>query len=200
MFNIGLIHRTIKKLSQGVSTKDRLCTEIKLSKGSIHNQLRIAKEFGIVRQRNNKYFLTDFGDKYVLYCNDEIFIEELSFQQSELLKSFIAKDPFFSSTVFGIYCIVESALTLSRNNYPIEFNYLVKIFKTISGKNYEWKAKRSQTTATYTFLNFAIDLGLLGKIGKKIIITPSGFRFILMLQLYKSIDMVSGLTTKSVRE
>ena len=56
------------------------------------------------------------------------------------------------------------------------------------------KAKKSLSTATYSYLNYSIKLGLLGKIGKSIVITPTGFRFILMLQLHKSIEMVESLT------
>lgn len=95
--------------------------------------------------------------------------------------------------VFGIYALVETVFLLARNLYPIEFKTLAQNFAVISGKSLEWKQARSKSTATYTFLNFAIDLGLLGKIGDRILITPSGFRFILMLQLYKSIEMIESL-------
>ena len=70
------------------------------------------------------------------------------------------------------------------------------MFQTVSGKVGEWQAVKSLSTATYTFLNFAIDLELLGKIGKQIVITPAGFRFILMLQLHKSIEMIESLSTQ----
>jgi hypothetical protein len=43
-------------------------------------------------------------------------------------------------------------------------------------------------------LNFSTDLELLGKIGKQIVITPAGFKFILMLQLHKSIEMIESLS------
>lgn len=64
---------------------------------------------------------------------------------------------------------------------------------------HEWQAKKSLSTATYTYLNYAIKLGLLGKVGKQVLVTPSGFRFILMLQLYKSIEMVESLSPESNR-
>ncbi len=40
------------------------------------------------------------------------------------------------------------------------------MFTIVSGKIFEYQAQKSRSTATYTYLNFAIDLGLLGKIGK----------------------------------
>jgi hypothetical protein len=57
-------------------------------------------------------------------------------------------------------------------------------FLKTSGKKHEWQAQKSLSTATYTYLNYAVKLGLLGKIGKHVVITPAGFRFILMLQLH----------------
>lgn len=199
VFSIGLINRVLNALSDGIVKEKKLSEVTGLSKGSVHNHLRVAKEFGLVRERNKRYLLTDLGDKYVSSGNKGVFADILSIEQSEILKQFIAKDPFRSSTVFGIYSIVESAFILSRNSYPISFQDLVKTFRTISGKISEWRAEKSQNTATYTFLNFAIDLGLLGRIGNQIVITPAGFRFMLMLQLHKSIEMVETLTSESSR-
>ena len=71
------------------------------------------------------------------------------------------------------------------------------MFQIVAGKSKEWQAQKSLSTATYTFLNFVIDLELLGKIGKQIVITPAGFRFILMLQLHKSIEMIESLSLKN---
>lgn len=197
VFNIGLINRTLIEVGRGTSKKNEIASKIKLSRSSIHNHLRVAKEFGLVRERSTGYFLTDLGDKYVQNSNDGVLIDSLTDRQIELLKEFIAKDPFYSSVVFGIYSIVESAFLLSRNKYPIELDDLRRMFQTVSGKITEWKARKTISTATYTFLNYAIDLELLGKSGKMVIITPAGFRFILMLQLHKSIEMIESLSTKN---
>jgi DNA-binding transcriptional ArsR family regulator len=197
VFNIGLINRVLNELNKGIVKQEELTKVTKLSKGSVHNHLTVAKELGLVRERNKQFSLTDLGDQYLASGSEGAFISILSEEQSEKLKRFIAQDPFYSSTVFGIYSIVESAFILSRNSYPINFEDLVKMFKTTSGKISEWRAVRSQNTATYTFLNFAIDLGLLGKIGRQIVITPAGFRFILMLQLHKSIEMVESLSIET---
>ncbi len=193
VFNIGLINRTIVELSQGFGKQNEIASKIKLSKGSVHNHLRVAQEFALVRERKQNYFLTDLGDKYVQSVNQGVLIDSLNKAQIVILKEFISKDPFYSSTVFGIYSIVESAFLLSRNKYPIDLEDLRKMFQTVGGKTSEWRTQRSLSTATYTFLNFAIDLELLGKMGKQIVITPAGFRFILMLQLHKSIEMIDSL-------
>lgn len=196
VFSLGLINRTLLKLYEREKSQKEIAIKLGLSIGSVHNHLRIAKEFGLVRERNKNYFLTDIGDKYIAQTPEGVLVDRLSQEQISILKQFIAKDPFYSSSVFGIYSIVESSFLLSRNIYPIKLTDLQQMFKTVAGKSYEWRATRSISTATYTFLNFAIDLELLGKIGKKIVITPSGFKFILMLQLHKSIEMIESLTIR----
>jgi len=196
VFSLGLINRALVYLSKGENKQDEIATKTRLSKQSIHNHLKVAKDFGLVRERDKKYFLTDIGDKYVQFCSKDALIDKLNEKQIELLKHFVAKDPFYSSTVFGVYSIVESAFLLSRNSYPIKLSDLRDMFKKVSGKVNEWQAEKSLSTATYTFLNFAIDLELLGKVGQQIVITPAGFRFILMLQLHKSIEMIESLSTK----
>lgn len=197
VYSFGLINRAVKKLGEGITDKEKIIEQTQLSKFSVHNHLRIAKEFGLARERSKKYFLTDLGDKYLAEMPDGKLADEVSKPQAEILKQFIAKDPFYSSTVFGIYSIVESAFLLSRNIYPIEFADLIQMFKTVSGKKFDWQSQRAQQTATYTFLSFAVELGLLGKIGKQIVITPAGFRFILMLQLHKSIEMIESMNLKN---
>lgn len=194
VFNIGLINRTLAELANGAMDQNNIALKINLSNGSVHNHLRLGLDFDLVRMRNKQYFLTDRGDEYVQNYNKNAPIEVLSEKQIDILKELVAKDPFYSSSVFGVYSMIESAFLLSRNSYPIQLIDLRRIFRTIAGKDNEWQAEKSLNTATYTFLNFAIDLELLGKIGQQIVITPAGFRFILMLQLHKSIKMIEGLS------
>ena len=197
VFSLSLINRALLQLDDGVTKQEDIAEKTQLSKQSIHNHLKVAKEFGLIRERDKHYFLTDIGDQYMQSCNKNALINQLNEKQIEILKNFVADDPFYSSTVFGIYSVVESAFLLSRNSYPIELLDLRKMFQNVSGKVKEWQAEKSLSTATYTFLNFAIDLELLGKIGQQIVITPSGFRFILMLQLHKSIEMIESLSTNN---
>lgn len=194
VFNLGLINRALICLGAGETNQEKIAIQINLSKQSIHNHLKVAQEFGLARQRDKHYFLTDIGDQYVQWRNRDVLVDKLSEKQIEILKQFVADDPFYSSTVFGVYSIVESAFLLSRNSYPLELSDLRDMFKRVSGKVNEWQAEKSLSTATYTFLNFAIDLELLGKVGQRVVITPAGFRFILMLQLHKSIEMIESLS------
>lgn len=194
VFNLGLINRALIRLGVGATTQEKIAIQTNLSQQSIHNHLKVAQEFGLVRERDKHYFLTDIGDQYVQWCNGDVLVDKLNEKQIEMLKQFIADDPFYSSTVFGVYSIVESAFLLSRNSYPLELSDLRDMFKRVSGKVNEWQAKKSLSTATYTFLNFAIDLELLGKVGQQVVITPAGFRLILMLQLHKSIEMIESLS------
>ena len=197
VFSFGLINRALSYLIMGETKQEEIATKTGLSKQSVHNHLKVAKEFGLVRERDKNYFLTDIGDQYAQNINRDTFIDRLNDDQIGILKQFVASDPFYSSTVFGIYSIVESAFLLSRNSYPLRLADLREMFKKVSGKVNEWQAEKSLSTATYTFLNFAIELELLGKVGQQVVITPAGFRFILMLQLHKSIEMIESLSNNN---
>jgi hypothetical protein len=175
VYNIGLINRALFEIFNGESLISKISERVHLSNNSIKNHLIFAKEFGLIRERNRRFYLTDIGDKFISGIEYNAFKDNLEEYQKELLKQFISNDPFYSSTVFGIYSIVESAFILSRNEYPIQLDELRKEFIILSGKKTEWKSQRSINTSTYTFLNYAIDLDLLGKIGKQVVITPSGF-------------------------
>lgn len=199
IFNIGLINRVIKGLENGLSKLKDLSEFSRLATRSITHHLKFAIEFGLVSQRKDRYYLTDLGLKYVSFGEESLTRDELSEEQTGLLREYIAKDPFSSPIVFGIYTVVESTFFLARNKYPVDFEALKGFFLKASGKEYEWHAPKSLSTATYSYLNYAIKLGLLGKIGKQIVITPSGFRFILMLQLHKSIEMIETLVPEQNR-
>ena len=43
------------------------------------------------------------------------------------------------------------------------------------------------------YSNYAIDLGLAAKMGEKFYLTPVGVRFIMLLNLHKTIKMVDSL-------
>jgi len=193
VFSLGLINRALNQLKQGKTSQVEISKAIDLSKQSVHNHLKVAKEFGLVRERDKKFYFTDIGDQYVQYINENNDFKKLSKRQIGILKQVVGNDPFYSSTVFGIYSIVESAFILSRNSYPLKLIDLREMFSKVSGKVNEWNAYKSVSTATYTFLNFAIELELLGKVGQQVVLTPAGFRFILMLQLHKSIEMVESI-------
>ena len=94
VFNLGLINRALVHLGKGENKQDEIATKTKLSKQSIHNHLKVAEEFGLVRKRDKRYLLTDIGDQYVRFCNTDVFTNQLNMKQIEILKQFVAEDPF----------------------------------------------------------------------------------------------------------
>jgi hypothetical protein len=55
------------------------------------------------------------------------------------------------------------------------------------------RADKASNDAFIMYSNYAIDLGLLAKLGQDYYITPSGIRFILLLELNKSILFVNSI-------
>jgi hypothetical protein len=138
----------------------------------------------------NDFYLTDLGKKYVNLKDDKI--ERLNDKQVDLLKEHIIKNPFSSPAIYGIYVAVETIFLLSKNYYPVPLNESHSFFATLSGKQSEW-AEKASTDAFCMYSNYAIDLGLLTKINHDYYITPAGIRFILLLELNKSILFVNSI-------
>ena len=194
VINLGLINKTLSKIDQGSTDESSIAESLNLSQNSIHNHLKIAGKLGLVTIKKKKYHLKELGNHFLNKRDKDISDNTISNEQTKFLRDFIAKDPFYSNMVFGVYSIIESVFILSRNSYPIEFTDLIEIFRIVSGKQTEWKSQKGRQTATYTYLNYAINLSLLAKFGSKVVITPDGFRFMLMLQLHKSIKMIESLS------
>lgn len=160
------------------------------SKSTIVSYLRLAGELSLIQKMANDFQLTDLGEKYVDLREDRI--ERLNDRQVELLKDFIVKNPFYSPTVYGIYVVVETIFLLSKNYYPVSLDKAHNFFSILSGKESEWAEKASKD-AFSMYSNYAINLGLLAKIRYDYYITPSGIRFILLLELNKSILFVNSI-------
>ena len=116
--------------------------------------------------------------------------DHVSEDQAGVLRDFIVEDPFASTTVLGIYSIVESVFTLSRNTYPVPSAMVMPFFRDATGKHFEWSQQKSVYNGTHMYSNYAIDLGLLGRSGDALYLTPDGVRFILLLQLHKSLKLI----------
>ncbi len=176
-------HNTIEGLSQAIG----------IAANTVRNHLRFGALLGIVRKYRKKYFLTDLGISYVGLRDPSLSLYKISNAQIDLLRRYIIRDPFSSSVVFGIYSLVESVFTLARNSYPVAMKDLVPYYRETVGKRFDWPADRSAFLGTHAFSNFATELGLIAMVRDKIMLTPSGFRFILMLQLHKGIRIVDSL-------
>jgi DNA-binding transcriptional ArsR family regulator len=128
VFNIGLINRVMKGLENGFTTVKEIADFCHLSIRSVTHHLKFSIELGLITQRKNRYYLTDLGLNYLSLGDESLTRDELSEEQAMLLREHIAKDPFSSPIVFGIYTIVESAFFLARNNYPVDFEELKSFF------------------------------------------------------------------------
>lgn len=192
VWNIHLINRVLYNLSKQ-NTVNGLMQVLKISKNSIRNHLAFAEKLSLVRKEGLKYFLTDFGVDYVNARDSRLSENFLSEKQTNLLQNKIARDPFASEIIFGIYTVVESIFTLARNEYPVNLDHLIEYFRETVGKRREWNTKRSSWLGAGAYSNFAIELGLIARVGNNMMLTPAGFRFILMLQLHKGIKIVDAL-------
>ena len=192
LWNIHLIHRVLYSLPTHQSIPS-LAKAIGLSAKSVGNHLRFAQELQLVTHRQQLFELTEVGEAYVAARDPEMPSGFTSEHQTEILRNFIIKDPFASPTIFGIYTLVEAVFALSRNGYPVPWDSLTAYFREASGKRFEWAASKTAYHGTRMYSNFAAELGLLGRIGHNLYLTPDGIRFILLLQLHKSIKMIDAL-------
>lgn len=195
LWQIHLLNRLLYALSEKkILIKKELAEETRLSVSTIGSYLRLAIDLHVIEAtENKKYQLTDLGKKYVWSRDVKVPVEFISDEQSRVLQDFIIKDPFVSRTVFGIYTMVESVFTLSKNTYPVPLDIVMNYFRESSGKHFEWSTKKTTLDGNKMYSNYAIELGLIGRIGDKFYITPDGVRFILLLQLHKTIKVIDAL-------
>jgi len=192
VWNIHLINRVLYGLTRH-STINELAAHLQIAWKTIRNHLQFATELGLVRQLNRRYSLADLGAEYV-QARDPLLPEDaVSEEQLRILRSHIVSDPFASRVIFGIYSVVEAVFILARNTYPVEMGDLVNYYREAVGKRFDWVANRSAFVGASEYANFAVELGLLAKTGSNLLLTPSGFRFVLMLQLHKGLKLVDAL-------
>ena len=193
LWNLYLLNRLLYQMEK-TQTRNELVSKTGLSKSTIGSYLRFAEEMRLVAKKSTKeYILTELGKKYVWNRNPKAPEEYISEQQAKVLQDFIIKDPFVSRAIYGIYTIVESVFTLSKNTYPVPLDLVINYFRESSGKFFEWASQKAALDGTKMYSNYAIELGLIGRIGDKFYITPNGVRFILLLQLHKAIKTVDAL-------
>ena len=190
-YSVTRIIKVARAMAEGATHIGKIAAATSLRKSTAYHLLTGALDFGVVRKKGERWFLTDFGDSFVSAGDGGA--GALTSDQTEMIRGFVSKNPFYSPTVFGIYAVVECAFLLARNSYPVEIRDLKDNFRMIGGKVHEWR-DNVVDRRTRAFLRFAVELELLGRIGDKAVITPAGFRFILMMQLHKGIEMIEGLS------
>lgn len=193
VWNLHLLNRVLYALLDHNTLSD-ITQAVRLATNTVRNHLRTCENLLLVNKLGGKFFLTDVGLQYVRYRNASLPISTLSARQINLLREIIIRDPFASPMIFGIYSIVEVVFVQSRNTYPVPLDVLIKHFTDFVGKRFEWTTERSAFLGTKAYLNYAVELGLLGNIGNKVFLTPTGWRFILLLQLHKGIKLVDALS------
>lgn len=190
LWNLNLLNRILYSMNEETTIADLIHSTI-LSKSTVGSYLRLSSELGLTKMKPN-IVLTEMGIEYVKNRDAEKSIEFISDAQTDVLKNFITSNPFSSPAIFGIYSAVETIFTLSKNFYPVPLRESSKQFAYLAGKYNEWAAK-AQNDAFIMYSNYCIDLGLLAKVNRDYYITPSGIRFILLLELNKSILFVNSI-------
>lgn len=190
LWNLHLLNRILYSINTE-TTIEKLTHSTKLSKSTANSYLRLSTELGLTKIKP-KIILTELGIEYVKNRDKEKSVEFISELQTEVLKHHITNNPFSSPAIFGIYSAVETIFALSKNYYPVPLNAASKFFSSLAGKQNEWVAKAAND-AFIMYSNYGIDLGLLAKISRDYYITPSGIRFILLLELNKAILFVNSI-------
>lgn len=190
LWNLNLLNRILYSIKDE-STVEELIEKTALSKSTVGSYLRLSTELGLTRSRP-QVNLTYLGLNYVSKREQLKPVEYIGDEQTEILKEHIMQNPFFSPAIFGIYSVVETVFALSKNFYPVPLKEAIKYFRYLTGKQSEWAAKAAND-AFIMYSNYGIDLGLLAKIGRDYYITPSGVKFILLLELNRAILFVNSI-------
>ncbi|WP_413906956.1 hypothetical protein [Candidatus Endomicrobiellum trichonymphae] len=71
---------------------------------------------------------------------------------------------------------------------------LIEYFTLYAGKLYDWQTEKAQFHGARMYSNYAIDLGLIAKTDDAFYLTPDGFKFVIQMQLHKSLNLMNNLT------
>jgi DNA-binding transcriptional ArsR family regulator len=190
LWKLNLLNRILYSIINE-NTIEELAKKTGLSVSTVGSYLRLSTELGLTT-RKPKVSLTHLGSTYVAKREQSAPIEYISDEQTDVLKEHITQNPFYSPAIFGIYSAVETIFALSKNFYPVPLKEAIIYFSYLTGKQSEWAAKAAND-AFIMYSNYGIDLGLLAKIGRDYYITPSGIKFILLLELNKAILFVNSI-------
>jgi len=83
--------------------------------------------------------------------------------------------------------------TRRKASYPVPLEQLEQYFAIYSGKSLEWQTPRAKMYGAKMYSNYAIDLGLLAKNDSSVYLTPEGFKFVIQMQLHKSLKLMNYL-------
>jgi len=193
IWNIHLINKFIYDLLKTDSIKE-LRQIYDGSQKTLYNKIKFANELNLINWTPNGDYisLSELGKKYVnaTEINSQ---DRLNEEQANLLKKYVMQNPYASSVVLGIASLVESIFSLSKNTYPVPISQLVEYFTYHSGKIYDWQTDKAKFHGAKMYSNYAIDLGLVAKTDNHVYLTPEGFKFVIQMQLHKSLKLMDNL-------
>lgn len=191
IWNIHLINKFIYHLTATNSVKE-LQAIVGGSTKTLYNKIRFANELGLLNwSKNGDYIaLTQLGEKYIA-AKDDYLGQALSEDQAKQLKDYVMQNPYASCVSLGIASIVECVFTLSKTCYPVQIAQLEQYFAVYSGKSLEWQTSTAKIYGAKMYSNYAIDLGLLAKNDTSIYLTPEGIKFVVQMQLHKSLKLMN---------
>ena len=92
-YSIRRMLRPLVQLSAGATKMDAIARKTSLGLHTVRHLLEGGKDFGLVRSKKPEFFLTDMGEEFVGAGGGES-ADSLSARQIEILKSFVAQNPF----------------------------------------------------------------------------------------------------------
>lgn len=195
IWNIHLINKFIYNLSETNSISE-LRIIVGGSPKTLYNKIRFADELGLLNwsSKGDYIALTKLGERYI-DAKDRYLGENLSEDQVKILKEYVMQNPYNSCINLGIASMVECVFILSKTSYPVLLEQLEQFFAVYSGKSGEWQTSRAKKYGAKMYSNYAIDLGLLAKTDTSIYLTPEGFKFIIQMQLHKSLKLMNYINT-----
>lgn len=193
IWNIHLVNDFIYLLEK-VDSVSELKLSVRGSPKTLYNKIKFAEELGLIewKPNNDKISLSAIGLEYIK-CRDNLYEKRLSEAQADLLRVHVILNPYESPVILGISSIVEAVFVLAKNTYPVKMDQLLVYFAYHAGKYFDWKTEKSKFNATNMYVNYACNLGLLGKSGDSVFLTPEGFRFVFRIQLHKGLKMTDSI-------
>jgi hypothetical protein len=193
IWNIHLINKFIYSIEHANSIKE-LQHIVGGSPKTLYNKMKFADELGLLNWdlKNDYIALSEIGKRYVA-AKDVYFGDTLSEGQAKILRVQVVENPYNSSVILGIASMVECVFALSKTSYPVSLIQLENYFTIYSGKTYDWQTEKSQKHGAKMYSNYATDLGLMAKTENNVYLTPDGFKFIVQLQLHKSLKLMNNV-------
>jgi hypothetical protein len=160
---------------------------------TIGNRLRLLEELGLIASDGKQLALSPFGKTFLERRDEKLPPSEVSTAQAELLRKFMLERPFFSGVTVGILTLVGCVFELSKNTYPVPRSLLSRHFIGAAGLHFRWSRDKAINKGVRMYSNYAAELGLVGKIGDGYFVTPSGLKFVLFLNMHKSLRFIENI-------